>query len=56
MTPTIGATISEIDLNGKVTKAAYNEISKALWRHHVVFLRGQELEPEAYIRLIRRIL
>lgn len=51
LTPTIGAEISGIDLNGDVGRAAYNEIKKALWRHHVIFIRGQTLTPEAYIRL-----
>ncbi|MCZ4316199.1 TauD/TfdA family dioxygenase [Comamonadaceae bacterium G21597-S1] len=51
LTPTIGAEISGVDLNGERSEDVYEEIRQALWKHHVVLLRKQALTPEAYLRL-----
>ena len=51
VTPTIGAHISGVDLNNITDQAVYDEIRKALWEHHVVFFRDQEIDPEPYIEL-----
>jgi taurine dioxygenase len=51
MTLALGAVISGVDLSGPVEAAAYDEIADALWRHHVVFFRGQELTPDGHMAL-----
>ncbi len=51
VTPTIGATVSNVDLNAVRSEAVYEEIRQALWQYHVLFFRNQPIEPEAYIRL-----
>ena len=53
ITPTIGAMISGIDLNNVRSPAVYEEIKQALWKHHVVFLRAQKVEPAHYLELGR---
>ncbi|MGJ7524038.1 TauD/TfdA dioxygenase family protein [Variovorax sp. LT1P1] len=50
-TPTIGATISGVDLNHVRSDDVYEEIQHALWTHSVVFFRKQALKPDSYIRL-----
>lgn len=54
LSPTIGAMISGIDLNNVKSEAAYNEIKQALWKHHVVFFRDQNIKPDAYLELGRQ--
>ena len=51
ITPTIGATISGIDLNNVRSDDVYEDIQRALWQYGVVFFRKQPLTPENYIKL-----
>lgn len=51
VTPTIGATISAVDLNRVENDEVYEEIKQALWKHQVLFFRNQQLTPEAYVQL-----
>lgn len=50
-TPTIGAYISGVDLNSVRSDDVYEEIKAALWKHGVVFFRGQKIKPDAYLKL-----
>ena len=51
MTPTIGATISGVDLNTVKSEDVYEEIKQALWQCGVVFFRNQKITPESYLKL-----
>jgi len=50
-TPTIGATISGVDLNAIRSEDVYEEIRQALWQSGVIFFRDQQITPENYIKL-----
>lgn len=53
MTPTIGATISGVDLNAVSSPVVYDEIRRALWENKVIFFRNQALTPQAHLDLAR---
>jgi taurine dioxygenase len=46
--PYIGAFIEGTDVATPQAPAVYDEIKRALWRHHVVFFRNQPMTPEAH--------
>ena len=46
--PAIGAAVSGVDLSRPREPEVYAEIADALWRHHVLFFREQDLPPEAH--------
>lgn len=50
-TPTIGATITGVDLNSVRSEDVYEEIRQALWMCGVVFFRDQQITPENYLKL-----
>ena len=54
VTPCIGAHLTGVDLNAVRNDDVYEEIQQALWQHGVIFLRGQALKPENYLRLGRK--
>jgi taurine dioxygenase len=54
VTPCIGAHLTGVDLNAVRNDDVYEEIQQALWQHGVIFLRGQALKPESYLRLGRK--
>jgi len=47
LTPTIGAELRGIDASRPIDAATAAAIPAALWRHQVILLRGQELDPKA---------
>ncbi len=51
ITPAIGAFITGIDLNQPINEAQQGALYDALVKHHVIFLRDQDLSPEAHLRL-----
>lgn len=51
VTLALGATISGVDLSAPRDAEVYGEIADALWRHHVVFFRDQQLTPESHMAL-----
>lgn len=53
MTPTIGATIHDVDLNNVRNPAVFEEIKQALWENGVIFFRNQPIKPDAYVELGR---
>lgn len=53
MTLALGAVLSGVDLSGPVETAVCDEIADALWRHHVVFFRDQDLTPDGHMALAR---
>ena len=46
--PIIGAYVEGVDVSSPCDPAVYEEIKQALWRHHVVFIRNQPMDPEAH--------
>lgn len=50
LTPSIGAEISDIDLNEPLTAPVIEEIYEALVTHLVVFFRKQDLTPSAHVQ------
>ncbi len=53
LTPTIGAEISGIDLNGLLDQATLDAIYGALIDHLVIFFRDQDLSPQSHLDLAR---
>ena len=51
LTPTIGAVVEGVDLANDASDDVYDEINTALWTHHVIFFRGQNLSPADHSRL-----
>lgn len=51
----LGAEIHGVDLSRPLTDAQSAAIRKAWLEHQVVFFRGQELSPQAYMAFARRI-
>jgi taurine dioxygenase len=51
LTPTIGALVSGVALNGPLPSDAFEEIKAALYRHHVIFFRDQPLTKQDMHRL-----
>lgn len=51
MTPTIGAYVSDVDLNAIRQPEVYEEIRLALWENKVIFFRDQNLTPESHLKL-----
>jgi taurine dioxygenase len=49
----IGAYVSGIDLDDPQSEDVHEELATALWDHHVLFFRGQNMSPEAQIALAR---
>ncbi len=49
----LGAQISGVDLSEPKAPQVYAEIADALWRHHVVFFRDQDLTPESHMALAK---
>ena len=54
LTPTIGAEIAGVDLGKGLTDRQFEEISRALTDHLVVFFRDQDMTPEQHKALGRR--
>jgi taurine dioxygenase len=50
LTPTIGAEISGVDLNGGLDQAAQDAVYDALIEHLVIFFRDQDVTPQAQLR------
>ena len=50
----MGADIDEIDLSQPLSDATFNEVRGALHRHHVLAIRGQNLEPQAFLEFSQR--
>jgi taurine dioxygenase len=51
LTPSIGATISEISLNKDLNSETIEQIYSALIKHQVIFFRGQDISPENHLKL-----
>ena len=51
ITPAIGAVIEGVDLSQPVTQAVSDGLYRALLEHQVIFLRGQQITPEAHMAL-----
>ena len=51
LTPSIGATISEISLNKDLNSETIEQIYSALIKHQVIFFRGQDISPETHLKL-----
>ena len=51
LTPSIGATISEISLNKGLNSETIEQIYSALIKHQVIFFRGQDISPENHLKL-----
>ena len=51
LTPSIGATISEISLNKDLNSETIEQIYSALIKHQVIFFREQNLTPESHLKL-----
>ena len=51
LTPSIGATISEISLNKDLNSGTIEQIYSALINHQVVFFRDQNISPETHLKL-----
>ncbi len=51
LTPSIGATISEISLNKDLNSETIELIYSALIKHQVIFFRGQDISPENHLKL-----
>lgn len=47
----LGAEITDVDLSQPRDPEVYDEIADALWRHHVLFFRGQALSPASHMAL-----
>lgn len=47
----LGAEITGVDLSRPCEPAVYDEIADALWRHHVLFFRDQDLPPASHMAL-----
>ena len=51
LTPSIGATISEISLNKDLNSETIEQIYSALIKHQVIFFRGQDISSENHLKL-----
>ena len=51
LTPSIGATISEISLNKDLNSETIEQIYSALIKHQVIFFRGQDISPDTHLKL-----
>jgi taurine dioxygenase len=51
LTPSIGATISEISLNKDLNSETIEQIYSALIKHQVIFFRDQDISPETHLKL-----
>ena len=51
LTPSIGATISEISLNKGLNSETIEQIYSALIKHQVIFFRGQDISPDTHLKL-----
>jgi len=47
----LGAYVSGIDLSEPQSEAVHQELATALWDHHVLFFRKQDMSPEAQVAL-----
>ena len=54
LTPTIGATVSGVDLS-QLDDATFDEIHAAWMQHLVLFFRDQKLTPDAHLAFGRRL-
>jgi taurine dioxygenase len=54
ITPTIGAEVDAIDLNGALDDATVSALRDALVRHKVLVFRDQPVTPAAHVALARR--
>jgi taurine dioxygenase len=51
LTPSIGATISEISLNKDLNSETIEQIYSALIKHQVIFFRDQDISPDTHLKL-----
>src|SRR4030081_3396979 len=51
----MGAEIEGVDLSRPMTDTTFSEVRDALHRHHVLALRRQNLQPEAFLEFARRL-
>ena len=49
----LGAYVSGVDLSSPPSKAVLEDIADALWCHHVLFFRDQDMSPDAHVALAR---
>ena len=49
----LGAYVSGIDLSEPQSEVVHEEIATALWDHHVLFFRKQDMSPEAQVAMAR---
>ena len=54
VTPTVGAEIFGVDLREPLSAERIEQIEQALYAHHVIFFRDQEITPEQHIALARQ--
>ena len=54
ITPSIGAEVAEIDLNGALDEETFGALRQALVRHKVLVFRDQPITPAAHVALARR--
>jgi taurine dioxygenase len=50
----IGAEVQGVDLREPMSNEVFEVVSAALWRHHVLFVRNQELSPEQHVAVAER--
>jgi alpha-ketoglutarate-dependent taurine dioxygenase len=50
----MGADVDGLDLSKPLPDAAFNEVRDALHRHHVLAMRGQNLQPKSFLEFARR--
>ena len=51
----MGAEVEGIELAAPMSDATFNEMRDALHWHHVLALRGQDLQPDAFLEFARRL-
>lgn len=49
----LGAYVSGLDLSKPQSEAVHEELATALWDHHVLFFRGQDMSRDAQVALAR---
>jgi taurine dioxygenase len=50
----MGAEVAGVDLAQPMAEEAFNEVRDALHRHHVLAIRRQDLEPQAFLEFAKR--
>ena len=50
----LGIAIEGIDLSRPLSQAAFREVEQALWQGQVLTIKGQNLNPDAYLAFARR--